>query len=161
MKLYVPEIGDHLQLTADWTFTLYNEYRNTSMWELYDCENHPAVVQQTARQNKLRDELNSLESKMYPGNRYWHSSTHTIDPVDLQRRSELYDSIREMHTVEVTIPVGSVLSIDRIFIRKGISDYSSLTFFLKSHPDKTFKKKPRFWTKLLDCNKIEFVQHNS
>jgi hypothetical protein len=162
MKLYVPEIGDHLRLTADWTFTLYNEYRNSSLWELYDCENHPVVAKKNAEKEQARNELNALENKMYPGNTYWqprHSST--LDPADIARRTELRDIITKMLAVEVTIPTGSIVSVDRIFIRKGMDDWSSLTFYLKDHPDKTFKKKPRFWAKLADCNCIEFVQHSS
>lgn len=161
MKLYVPEIGDHLQLTAAWTFTLYNEYRNASLWEAFDCNNNPSVARQAADQKKLIDELNALEAKMYPNRGRFLTLDHKVDPADHERRMELHDLIRTMHTAEVTIPVGSVLAIDRIFIRKGMNDYSSLTFFLKAHPDKVFKKKPRFWAKLVDCNKIEFVQHNS
>jgi len=31
MKLYIPQLGDRLQLTADWTFDLYNDERNHSL----------------------------------------------------------------------------------------------------------------------------------
>ena len=72
-------------------------------------------------------------------------------------------------SVEVTIPKGTLLQVDRIYIRKGASDYSSITFFAKnigeviipasrwSRSTKPVKKKAlRFWAKLSDCNNIEF-----
>ena len=159
MKLYVPEIGDHLQLTADWTFDLYNEYRNSSLWSLYECDQHPLVRKQQADRDRIQSEINTLEAKMYPRGRYWNHQD--VDPADFQKRNDLYDQTRKLFVTQVTIPKESVLAIDRIFIRKGMDDWSSLTFFLKHHPDKEFKKKPRFWAKLHDCNNIEFVQHNS
>lgn len=53
----------------------------------------------------------------------------------------------------LTLPAGSVLTVDRIYVRKGQGDFSSLSFFLAGG------KKPkasRFWAKLSDCNNIEF-----
>lgn len=70
----------------------------------------------------------------------------------------------------VTLKAGSVLSVDRIYIRKGGEDYSSLTFWLKGtalyngeefnigklNDDATtfLKGKVRFWAKLDQVNKI-------
>lgn len=31
MNLYIPEIGDHIILTKDWTFNLFPEYRNADL----------------------------------------------------------------------------------------------------------------------------------
>jgi hypothetical protein len=165
MKLYVPEIGDHIKLTADWSFDLFNEHRNKSLWELYDCDNDPAIIIQRTEQEKIRAEIEVLEARMYPNNIRWNRAVgfhnHPVNPEDITKRYELFDKLHKLLVVNVTIPAESVLSIDRIFIRKGMDDYSSLTFFLKSHPNKTFKKKPRFWAKLHDCNKIEFEPHIS
>ena len=73
----------------------------------------------------------------------------------------------------VTIPKGTTLQVDRIYIRKGASDYSSITFYAKdlgeivtkrsawsSSPAKKVKKKAlRFWAKLSDCNNIVFTNN--
>jgi hypothetical protein len=69
-------------------------------------------------------------------------------------------------SITVTIPAGTVLKVDRIYIRKGLSEYSSITFFAKDlgevtrtnrWSNRTVKKKSlRFWAKLEDCNNIEF-----
>lgn len=52
-----------------------------------------------------------------------------------------------------SLPPKTILKIDRIYIRKGNSDYSSITFWAK-HP--AIKNKQRFWVKLEDANNIEF-----
>lgn len=78
------------------------------------------------------------------------------------------------------IPAGEILKVDRIYIRKGKGEYSSLTFLWKgartqrreeprsltgyggstpSRADYTVKipaKPVRFWAKLADVNKIIF-----
>ena len=133
MRFYVPEIGDQLRLTADWTFGLYNEDRNSSLMEFI-------------------------------------GDTRTV---------EYYNTYG---SIPCTIPAGSILKVDRIYIRKGKGDYSSLTFLWKdmrvkpkivdrkiTHhyglgipPDtKIIQEKiparpVRFWAKLDDVNKIEF-----
>jgi hypothetical protein len=56
---------------------------------------------------------------------------------------------------DITFPKGTVLCLDRIYIRKGASDFSSLSFFIKESPQDGLKGK-RFWAKLKDCNKIYF-----
>lgn len=57
--------------------------------------------------------------------------------------------------IEMDLPKGTVLAIDRIYIRKGASDYSSITFRIKKCITSNFEGK-RFWAKLSDCNTIEF-----
>lgn len=165
MKLYIPEIGDHLRLTEDWTFNLYNEYRNASLWKLYDCDNQPEVILQKSKEEALRQEIADLQAKMFPGNTYWNRN-HVRTPQDVadeEMLCELQAQRRslDLHVVSVSIPKDSVLSVDRIFIRKGLEGWSSLTFYLKHHPEFTLKKKPRFWVKLGDCNNIAFEKVNT
>ncbi len=58
--------------------------------------------------------------------------------------------------VAVTMPKGTVLTVDRIYLRKGAEDFDSITFRIHTHSTdpKTFKK-ARFWAKLPDVNQIE------
>jgi hypothetical protein len=71
--------------------------------------------------------------------------------------------------IALTLPAETTLKVDRIYIRKGASDYSSVTFFASGlgevlvKPRWIFgsgkekkKKSLRFWAKLADCNNIEF-----
>ena len=88
----------------------------------------------------------------------------------------------EYTTIPCTLPAGTILKMDRIYIRKGQDNFDSVTFMLvgakteakvverkatkyMGGPDhgKTFsynERKParpvRFWVKLQDANNIEF-----
>ena len=61
----------------------------------------------------------------------------------------------------VTLPAGTVLRVDRIYIRKGgadIKEYDSVTFWCNTHvkPAEGRKlKRGRFWAKLADVNQME------
>jgi hypothetical protein len=61
-------------------------------------------------------------------------------------------------TAPVTIPAGTVLTVDRLYIRKGAAAYSSLTFNIPKgrnpgHP----LAGTRFWAKLADVNRLLFT----
>ena len=67
--------------------------------------------------------------------------------------------------VEFLLPAGTVLKLDRVYIRKGAGDYSSLTFYIIDSPDKrvvtkkkggTAPKAVRFWVNLPETRNIEF-----
>jgi hypothetical protein len=58
-------------------------------------------------------------------------------------------------SIKVVLPRTTILKVDRIYVRKGASEYNSLSFVLKKAPF-YFKGKVRFWAKLPDVNKIEF-----
>jgi hypothetical protein len=57
-----------------------------------------------------------------------------------------------------TFPIGTRLSVDRIYIRKGQKDFDSISFNVQI--DSSWRGKPkvikgRFWVKLEDANKID------
>jgi len=60
-------------------------------------------------------------------------------------------------TTKVSLPKNTVLIVDRVYIRKGLKDFSSLSFRIEScplkflDPNKKLNKK-RFWAKLVDVN---------
>ena len=60
-----------------------------------------------------------------------------------------------MHPIfyNVVLLEDTILKIDRIFIRKGSLDFSSVSFWIKSGP----YKGARFWAKLEDVNRIKFI----
>lgn len=55
---------------------------------------------------------------------------------------------------EVTLPKDTILTIDRYYIKRGLNEYDSLTFRIKSSTDIRLKG-ARFWAKLEDVNKME------
>lgn len=153
MKMYIPEIGDRIRLVEDWQFNLINEYRNQSLWKFFESET-AAVSEQ---RGKMEDRLHELERKFG----YTYSNIPNMLTDDEQReyrdlRGRLRETQYRYANAEVMLPAGCELSVDRIYIRKGLGDWSSITFYLQSHPHTGFKRKPRFWVKLSDCNQIEF-----
>lgn len=66
----------------------------------------------------------------------------------------------QMKDYEVTIPVCSQLGVDRVYIRKGAGDFSSITFNLHKGSEIIFNGKAlkafgRFWAKLSDVNRMK------
>lgn len=186
MKLYVPEIGDHIRLTKDWSFTLYPENRNVTLAEFFgygEFGYNNAWLDRT----KIEDEPARDYVIYYPseeefkrglfGRNYFEEKQKAYRQAEEQ--SESYQAYLKAYTewkkraeeialkeITITLPVGTVLAVDRIYIRKGSSDYSSITFYAKGLGESEVKnrwsnrvtkwKAQRFWAKLSDCNKIEF-----
>lgn len=73
---------------------------------------------------------------------------------------EYQDHSRDEKSETVTLPKGTILKVDRVYIRKSsiyggdASKYSSVSFWAKL---KGHKKKARFWAKLPDVNRVECV----
>jgi len=69
------------------------------------------------------------------------------------------DGIPRIHrrgqAAAVTLRPGDVLTVDRIFIRKGSEMYNSVTFRAEVMHMGVFRK-VRFWVALEDANKIEY-----
>jgi hypothetical protein len=107
MKMYIPSIGDKIILSKDWTFTLFNEYRNNSL----------------------------------------------IEPLT-QRR---YHQVKETE-FSFTLYASTVLTVDRIYIRKGNPEYNSITFLIPKQYNtiKYGNGKIRFWVKLKETENMEF-----
>jgi len=77
------------------------------------------------------------------------------------------DRHNDPKNTNITFPKGTILSVDRIYIRKGAADFSSLTFFadkktkiIRDGKEYTSPKALRFWAKLKDVNnmKVQFVE---
>jgi hypothetical protein len=64
-------------------------------------------------------------------------------------------------SADVTLPAGTVLTLDRYYIKHGANDFDSITFRLPKPKGRVKKGDPvppsgRFWCKLRDANRIEF-----
>ena len=126
MKLFIPALGTRLRLTKPLTFALHNEFRNRKFAEFMG----------------VQDALETAKSKLVEDYR-----------AEKITYAELCNAVIKS---DIEIPAGTVLAIDRIFIRKGIGDYDSLTFrALKGESDLFAKQGHRFWMKLADANRIE------
>lgn len=136
-KFYIPDIGEEIKLDKDWTFALYDESRNSGLVKLVWPE-HEEMAKAEFEKNKIEYEKkhNHSYGDFEYGNYYYNFSGQRCK--------------------NVTLNAGTILKVDRIYIRKGKSDYSSITFVLTKTTQFKTKNKPRFWVKLDDVNKIEF-----
>jgi hypothetical protein len=146
-RFYIPELGDEIVLSKDWKFRLFSESRNSGLFDrlgivtvresLYGPLSKIAVEHERILSLGYKFDTELVNNYWGDGQAYCNTYYH-----------------------EVILPKGTILKVDRIYIRKGQDDYSSLTFFITGspHPMLSDKKGPkrRFWAKLADVNDIEF-----
>lgn len=131
MRMFIPEIGTEIRLISDWTFDLFTDRRNETLFAYCGLD-----------VGKIRKEKD-LRTNRYP--------------------------FTKLGSTQVTLSAGTVLIVDRIYIRKGAEDYSSVTFKYRDKVEiptmnwrgskrvpGTTKRQIRFWAKLNDVNQIEF-----
>lgn len=153
MKMYIPELGDRIVLTKDWSFQLFNEHRNSGLINLLGV--------------KFKGDY-----YVYNGKQYFHASKtelndrYSVSPLKYDgdfKKWNRYDVINgrvpgvtfvKETGIEVFLKAGQVLTVDRIYVRKGASDFSSITFNYIGAPKGSGRV--RFWAKLADVNTIEF-----
>lgn len=186
MKLYIPEIGDHIRLTADWTFTLHAEGHNNALANIfgYQIFGWNYWLDRT----KIEDEPAKKYTIDYPHEEYFKRAFSkgqctyeerqaaykkaALESESYQDYLKAYEDWRKRayalltDKITITLPAGTVLAVDRIYIRKEASDFSSITFYAKGLGESETKnrrsgratkwKAQRFWAKLADCNQIEF-----
>lgn len=141
-QLFVPALGTIIVLAEDWTFKLFFERRNKTL---------------------LKALCPKKGGGAYVGyNPDDHAGSELLRHLDPLTDKELLDAHHTYRTtnsnrqpyLEVTLPAGSQLKIDRIYIRAGVTAYNSITFrTTKICPDKNLRSK-RFWVKLQDANTI-------
>lgn len=137
MKLNIPDVGFKMTLTSDWTFDLIREYRNISLWNLF-----------------VDPDIEAVAVKAYD-ERMWEFNARVEEAIE-QGVTVLQIEEVKMPFVSVTLPAGTELSVDRIYIRKGASDYSSVTFNVLSIPNVKKKGRVRFFASLDDVNNLEY-----
>jgi hypothetical protein len=75
-----------------------------------------------------------------------------IDP-ELPYYYPLYSETNGYHLT--SLPEGSVLTVDRIYVRKGAPEYDSVSFVLQAK-SAGYTGRIRFWVKLKDLDEMEF-----
>lgn len=165
MRLYIPRLGDKLTLTEDWYFKLYPDSRNEKIAARFNnyltsIALNPAVFYHSAVW--IDEGVKKLDPGRNPPVMISASSEHRNEMIESQKKYgewkvefDLFEkAAREKHTktIDVYITEGCTLTVDRIYIRKGASEYDSVSFFVEG----LAPKKIRFWAKLDDCNNIEF-----
>jgi hypothetical protein len=124
MRMFIPEIGTVFTLAEDWTFQIVNEHRNAGLAKLLGRE---------------------AEGDYYfPFGSEERERTEHVHGWEARRRLPKDPG-------NYTWPAGTSLEVDRIYIRKGNEDFSSVTF--KTH---VRGKVVRFFARLNDVNNITF-----
>lgn len=162
-QLYIPALGDTIKLVAPWTFVLYDESRNTTLFKLLQLtelldKNHAARLKESNEWRAKYEEFDKTVNKEW---HEWNANHGYYDHLGDRNVPKRPDYIqyhvphpeREPLSISVTLPESTVLSICRIYIRTSAAEYDSVTFYLTKHPDYPNKKgKARFWAKLHDVN---------
>lgn len=158
IAFFIPTLGTRFLLSRDWDFNLFVERRNKSFIE----ELGYPTPSYTHRLNDLINEIQNPIIEQGPWEIPETENPHHI----------IYSgAVKKM----VRLPAGTVLSIDRIYIRQGSKEYNSVSFNLLYCPVASFcprngfknmggnkatiplikgdKGRIRFWAKLEDVNK--------
>jgi hypothetical protein len=165
MKLFIPELGSKLKLKRAWTFPVIWEGRNLSLIKyfnnkLFDSykefhENYWKNIRKTWTNACQAVGLEANKGHYYLLNSPISEEKILVTKAEAwleKNQSEAFDllnSFEKDNPLIFTLPKGTVLELDRIYIRKGAKEFSSTTFKLR-------KEKVRFWVKLADANRIEF-----
>jgi len=167
MKLYIPEIGDSIKLEEDWSFLPVKESRNSKLFEFFlpkeFINNMVGRVNNTTYyyegQGYNRRGTKRKINEDYDESFLIKNSEKDSLPKELKKHFYFNIFSNENKEIigdfEVTIPKDSILKIDRVYIRKGASDYSSVTFYIEHIPGVKLKGKVRFFANLSDVNNIE------
>ena len=166
-QLFIPEIGTEITLAQDWTFTLYPERRNEKLFDKLKLPFHTVSVDEKdgfpertkVILNKEQEiEFDAVHEACYTGNSFpsrWNKNElerefdtdkYWIERSNWIRKNK--DNFVQNFTIK--FDAGTILRIDRIYIRKGNSEYSSISFWIKNG----LNKGARFWAKLDEVNTI-------
>lgn len=174
MKLFIPTLGTKLILTETTTVPIHHEERNflfaktlgltaASKPELY-LHAHYSPETRTWLPRVLNPALArrsfSLARRVFTkplpfdvtGRCYvWKGTRYFTSAYDVEDIFGNRIPCQAPPTIPAKLPKGSVLAIDRYYIRKGNKEFDSVTFKVVSCPGFPKLKNKRFWLKLSDA----------
>lgn len=141
MQLYIPEIGDKLELTEDWEFALHPNWANEDFaQDLGYVENIINLGQVWVDQHVWVDQTVNNQLPQY----LFSNPTPHLDWV--KNNISLWKEY-----VDIKFPTGTVLTIKRIMDSIKTADHSIIIFSTKYNG-----KKIKFSARFEDCNNIQF-----
>jgi len=154
-RLFVPYIGSVVVLSEDWTFNLYFESRNAPLiGALYAGPPYDPTGVNPLQAKWGKKSHGTHENEWHDDPRYKVEKAMTDKELSETTRTHRYTRSHDNPYILASLPAGTPLRVDRVYIRKGIDAYSSLTFVVaKECRDKKLRGK-RFWAKLRDVNNI-------
>ena len=175
-KMYIPEIGDVILLEEDWNINIIPEHRNISILKKfgYNIANDRYIVsdsinspeppsfivpsnEEISKSKSIFESWNVAKNRVLnsAAENYYKSEEYINYINNLNDYNKLIEKIG-LKNIQLTIPQGTELKIDRIYIRKNNSDYSSVSFWVTFKSD---KKKYRFFVSLNDVNKMYYEKY--
>lgn len=135
MKLFIPELGTKLKLTKSWKFNLVAEIRNLDLLRSpkKKLENVRKQAELKKRLVELKNLVNEDTKEHYDGvnPRFLNQSKYYGKYSEIEKEywnTRNHNQIDNYKDKEQIIPKGTILEVDRIYIRKGARDFSSVTF---------------------------------
>lgn len=149
--MYIPTVGDEITLAADWTFSLYNEYRNEGMIKF----TFPGAEFDWKLTKLPSGEVSQYGSKMaevvLP-----KGAVLKIDRIYIRKGAKDYDSVtfilQSIPKKDIEVPE------ERSIYDKNAPNPSRKDGERGAYVKKTvIRNKIRFWAKLKDINNIQFL----
>lgn len=135
MNLFIPELGTKLRLLRPWEFKVINEARNLSIAKLLEVQSPTN-----------RYPLGAVQGRSY----FYTSQSRSVSGKWVSEECEEKSFEPERKTsYTYTFPIETILTVDRIYIRKGAKDFSSVSFLTQ-----VGGKRVRFFARLVDVNNL-------
>jgi hypothetical protein len=99
-----------------------------------------------------KDWLFSLHNE-HRNDKFW-DAYRAINPDTEKRVDTGYYFDRPEQIIDCSLPKGTILTLDRIYVRKGKAGFDSISFTISKCPIKGIKG--RFWVKLEDANTLQY-----
>lgn len=153
-KLHIPRLGTILVLAEDWTFKLYFERRNSTLMKVFVNPDSEAM------KTDDRWRWGGFAPEDFNGTNVEVGTDRAMSDEELDRAYSSFKATNseDAHWIRVALPKDTVLTVDRIYIRRGGEAFDSVSFRIPKN-----KKLPpelgkfggvRFWVKLNDANNI-------
>lgn len=155
MKLHIPNIWDRFILENNWSFKLFLESRNNNFLKTFK---NVFWIESKDRKIYFFDmedlKKNNIDIPKMKECSYW--SYQTIIETSIEEKEKIINKLKDfeiwINYIPVTLPKDSILTIDRIYLRKGQKDFATISFW--GYHESFWKKKFRFWAKLNEVNNI-------
>lgn len=160
----IPTIGDRVKLTEDWTFPLFEERRNKPLFKVVAPERKITEYHMETLSYEAFLAENPTPNAPPRARPFDENSENLRELWDAYKKTDewknhirLYweanNALQLKNSVSVTLPIGTCLEVDRIYIRQKAGEFDSVTFKIR-----TEKKHPmhnvRFWVKRSDANNV-------
>lgn len=175
MALTILDVGDRIRLTQPWTFTVVQEQRNHEFAVAMDLMAVGTEWDTIMHRVGLVTGKNYYQTRPFPASEEYYFIRDAVGRLTGDRRCMVReDALPESEQAtltmirnwqpQVTLLDGVELTVDRVYLRKGGKEFSSLSFRVTDWgPRYTpppalnirgFKKQHRFFARLADCRNI-------